>query len=79
MVDPNHQRKGAGRELVRHGLSLAAKEGICASLIASEAGDGLYVSCGFTPVGWMQEGEGNPLHGVPGGRILFNDTPEKSI
>ena len=73
MVDPAHQRKGYGRELVLYGLKLATEDGICASLIASEAGDGLYVSCGFKPVGWMQEGEGNPLKGVPGGRILFRD------
>ena len=44
-------------------------------MIASEAGDGLYASCGFKAVGWMQEGEGNPLRGVPGGRIFFRDPP----
>lgn len=73
MVDPSHQRKGLGRKLVHYGLGLADEDGVCASLIASEAGDGLYASCGFEAVGWMQEGEGNPLQGVPGGRIFFRE------
>lgn len=76
MVDPRHQRKGYGRQLVLYGLELAAKENVCASVIASEMGDALYVSCGFRPVGWMQEGEGNPLRDIPGGRILFLDPVE---
>lgn len=73
MVDPSHQRKGLGRKLVRYGLELADEEGVCASVIGSEAGDGLYTSCGFEAVGRMQEGEGNPLKNVPGGRILFRE------
>lgn len=73
MVDPSHQRKGFGRALVQYGLALADTEGVCASLIASEAGDGLYASCGFKAVGRMQEGEGNPLQGMPGGRIFFRE------
>lgn len=73
MVDPAHQRKGFGRELVCFGLDLATRDCVCASVIASEVGEGLYVSCGFKPVGWVQEGEGNPLSGLPGGRILFRD------
>jgi GNAT superfamily N-acetyltransferase len=77
IVDPLHQRKGLGRKLVRYGLELADKEGVCASVIASEAGDGLYVSCGFVAVGWMQEGEGNPLRDIPGGRILFREPASK--
>lgn len=71
MVDPKYQRKGFGRDLVRFGVELAAKDGICASLIASEIGEALYMSCGFEPVGYIQEGEGNPLRGLPGGRIMF--------
>lgn len=71
MVDPSHQRKGLGRQLVRYGQALADQDGVSASLIASEAGDLLYVSCGFQAVGRMQEGEGNPLRNAPGGRILF--------
>jgi predicted N-acetyltransferase YhbS len=77
IVDPPHQRKGLGRELVLYGLELADKEGVCASVIASEVGDGLYVSCGFEPVGYMQEGEGNPLRDIPGGRILFREPASK--
>jgi GNAT superfamily N-acetyltransferase len=73
IVDPSHQRKGLGRKLVRYGVDLADEDGVCASVIASEAGDGLYVSCGFEPVGYMQEGEGNPLRDIPGGRILFRE------
>jgi GNAT superfamily N-acetyltransferase len=78
IVDPLHQRKGLGRKLVRYGLELADEEGVCASVIASEAGDGLYVSCGFVAVGWMQEGEGNPLRDIPHhGRILFREPTSK--
>jgi GNAT superfamily N-acetyltransferase len=73
VVDSAHWRKGYGRELVHYGCKFADEEGVCASLVASEAGDPLYVSCGFKPVGWCQEGEGNPLNGLPGGRILFRD------
>jgi predicted N-acetyltransferase YhbS len=75
VVDPAHQRKGLGRMLVHYGMGLADEDGVCASMIASEAGDSLYASCGFKAVGWMQEGEGNPLRGVPGGRIFFRDPP----
>lgn len=71
MVDPSQQRKGLGRKLVRYGQTLADQDGVSASLIASEAGDLLYVSCGFQPVGRMQEGERNPLRDALGGRILF--------
>jgi len=73
MVDPPHQRKGLGRKLVLYGVDLADEEGVCASMIASEAGDALYASCGFKAVGRMQEGEGNPLRDAPGGRIFFRD------
>ena len=73
MVDPSHQRKGFGRRLVQYGVDLADLEGVCASVIGSEAGDGLYASCGFQAVGRMQEGEGNPLRDVPGGRIFFRE------
>lgn len=73
MVDPCHQRKGFGRQLVNFGLEFAKRDGTCASVIASETGYLLYVSCGFKPVGWMQEGEENPLRDLPGGQILFNE------
>lgn len=77
MVDPQHQRKGFGRELVSFGLELAARDGICASLIASKTGEALYLSCGFEGVGYVQEGEGNPLAGLPGGRIMFWEDKSK--
>lgn len=73
MVDPSHQRKGLGRRMVLYGVDRADEEGVCASVIGSEAGDGLYASCGFQTVGRMQEGEGNPLRDVPGGRIFFRE------
>ena len=78
MVDPDYQRRGFGRKLVGYGVTLADEEGVCASLIASEVGDALYASCGFEPVGRMQEGEGNPLKDVPGGRIFFRE-PGKQL
>lgn len=52
---------------------MADDELICASVIASESGEGLYTSCGFKTVGWAGEGETNPLRDVPGGKILFRD------
>jgi len=77
MVDPTHQRKGIGRKLVGYGVDLADRDHVCASVIGSEAGDKLYASCGFEAVGRMQEGEGNPLRDVPGGRIFFRE-PSRS-
>ena len=73
LVDPAHQRKGLGRKLVFYGLDLAHKEGVCASVVGSAVGDKLYVSCGFEPVGNIGDGEGNPLRGIPGGRVMFRE------
>lgn len=72
-IDPLYQRRGLGRELVMWGVRMADDELICASVIASESGEGLYTSCGFKTVGWAGEGETNPLRDVPGGKILFRD------
>lgn len=72
-VHPDFQRHGYGRQLVTYGVDLAKRDSVCASLIASTVGDAFYLRCGFTAVGWATEGEGNPLAGVPGGRIMFID------
>lgn len=73
LVDPAHQRKGLGRKLVFYGLDLADEEGVLASVVGSAVGDKLYVSCGFEPVGNIGDGEGNPLRGLPGGRVMFRE------
>ena len=69
---PDH-RKGYGKALVLEGVKVAEKDHVCASVIASAQAERLYLSCGFEPVGWASEGDGNPLSGLPGGRVLFRD------
>lgn len=78
-TDPSYQRKGFGRDLVMWGVQTAKEENICASVVASEKGEGLYTSCGFKPIGWAGEGEGNPLRDLPGGRILFRDASLQTL
>jgi hypothetical protein len=53
------------------GVKLAEKDRVCASLVASLSIYALYLSCGFKPVGWVGEGDGNPLRDLPSGQILF--------
>lgn len=55
------------------GLETAEADQICASVVASKEAEGLYLSCGFQPVGWITEGDNNPMRHLPGGRILFRD------
>ena len=55
------------------GVKLAEKDRLCASLVASLSGYPLCLSCGFKPVGWVGEGEGNSLHDLPSGQISFWD------
>ncbi|KAK4118627.1 acyl-CoA N-acyltransferase [Parathielavia appendiculata] len=59
-VDPNHQRRGIGKMLVRYGLDLAQKDGKDAFLISTPAGRGMYRSVGFRDVG-----EPFPICGIP--------------
>lgn len=50
VVDPPHQRRGAGALLVKWGLELADKAQLASFLEASDAGKKLYTSLGFEPV-----------------------------
>ncbi|KAL2261805.1 hypothetical protein VTK26DRAFT_3279 [Humicola hyalothermophila] len=50
-VDPQQQRRGIGKMLVRHGLDLAAQAGTDAFVIATTEGRGMYQSQGFSQVG----------------------------
>jgi ribosomal protein S18 acetylase RimI-like enzyme len=50
-VDPNHQRRGIGRKLVRWGLEQAAAEDQKVFLIATPEGKPLYESLGFRVLG----------------------------
>ena len=50
VVDPEHQRRGAGRLLVQWGCSRADKAGLPGFLEASDAGRPLYESFGFVAV-----------------------------
>jgi predicted N-acetyltransferase YhbS len=50
VVDPDHQRRGAGAMLVQWGLDLADKLQLPAFLEASDAGKKLYTILGFEPV-----------------------------
>ena len=73
-VDPDVAGRGAGRLLVRWALVRAEKEGVAASVMASEGSDVFYLKCGFDEVvGNANEGEGNPLQRehIRGGNILF--------
>jgi GNAT superfamily N-acetyltransferase len=73
-VDPEAERRGAGRALVQWGLGRAREEGVCASVIASEGNAPFYIKCGYDEVvGNACEGIGNPIGeaGTKGGDILF--------
>ncbi|OCK80860.1 acyl-CoA N-acyltransferase [Lepidopterella palustris CBS 459.81] len=73
-VHPKYQGRGLAKELVQWGLDKADAAGVCASVIASESGYGLYKRMGFTTeVGRCTEGEGNPLGELKSGAILFKD------
>lgn len=50
VVDPEHQRRGAGRLLVKWGCSRADEDKVPGFLEASDAGRPLYESFGFVPV-----------------------------
>ncbi|EON66771.1 hypothetical protein W97_06019 [Coniosporium apollinis CBS 100218] len=76
-IHPAYQGRGLGKELVAYGMRRAKRDGVCCSVVASRIGEKFYLTCGFdTPVGWATEGEGNPLKGAAGGRILFRDADE---
>lgn len=74
-VDPDYQRRGQGRALVKWGLDQARREGIACSVIAADGKEKFYQNCGFDvgPVGRSGEGEGNPLKQVPGGLVFFKE------
>ena len=59
--------------LTMEGVKLVEKDHVIASLVASLSGCRLYVSCGFKEVGWVSEGEGDPLRDLPSGQIMFWD------
>jgi GNAT superfamily N-acetyltransferase len=50
VVDPKHQRRGAGRMLVMWGIEEAKKLGLPAYVESSVEGHSLYLSCGFRDV-----------------------------
>jgi len=73
-IDPAYGGQGHGRALVQWGLEQARKEGVHASVIASDQKDRFYLRSGFDEVvGNCCEGEGNPLGeaDVKGGSIIF--------
>ncbi|KAL8381985.1 hypothetical protein RB595_005985 [Gaeumannomyces hyphopodioides] len=50
-VDPNHYRKGIGKQLTEWGLEMAAREQKDVFLSSTPAGNPLYTRLGFKPVG----------------------------
>ncbi|KAF1940550.1 hypothetical protein EJ02DRAFT_227962 [Clathrospora elynae] len=71
-VHPSYQKRGFGPPLVHWGLERARKEGVHASVAASDGNGKFYLRCGFDEVvGNVTTGEGNPLSGVAGGDVLF--------
>jgi len=69
-TDPQHERKGHGKALVKWGIDEAEREGICNSVIAAWERDGFYSRFGFVEVGRANVG---PLAEVKGGAIMFRD------
>ncbi|KAF2456976.1 hypothetical protein BDY21DRAFT_305263 [Lineolata rhizophorae] len=70
------RRYGAGRALVAWGIERARREGnISASVVSAPGKERFYRRCGFgVSVGWITEGDGNPLRGhLRGGEVLFWD------
>ncbi|KAI8931136.1 hypothetical protein NX059_011490 [Plenodomus lindquistii] len=73
-VDPDHERRGYGRQLVRKGLDRAEEEGVKASVISTFGSDPFYIKCGYHEVvGCAIDGADNPLKDekVQGGNVLF--------
>ncbi|KAJ4298327.1 hypothetical protein N0V88_003352 [Collariella sp. IMI 366227] len=50
-IDPAHQRRGIGKMLMRHGLSLVAEARREAFLVATPEGRGMYEAMGFRQIG----------------------------
>ncbi len=69
-VHPEYQGYKYGRALVEYGLELAARDQVCASVIAADGKDGFYGKLGFVEVGRANVG---PLaeNGIRGGAIMF--------
>lgn len=75
-VDPQSQQRGCGRLLTNWGIERARKEGIHASVIASDGSTDFYLKCGFDEVvgnASRAGGEANPMTrvNVKGGDVLF--------
>lgn len=86
-VDPQAQQRGCGRLLASWGVERSRKEGIHASVIASDGSTDFYLKCGFDEVvgnASRAGGEANPMTRakVKGGDILFTrpqgDTKDES-
>ena len=75
-VDPKSQQSGCGRLLTSWGVERARKEGVRASVIASDGSTGFYLKCGFDEVvgnASRAGGDANPMKraNVQGGDVLF--------
>ena len=57
-VDRNHQRRGAGKQLLRWGLDRAAEEGQKVFVISTPDGKPLYDAHGFKDLGSFDVGGG---------------------
>jgi GNAT superfamily N-acetyltransferase len=77
-VDPKQGGHGYGKVLVKHGLEVARKEGVCASVISALGRESFYTEVGFVDtVATVRDfgGSENPFYGREdlGGTIHFCD------
>lgn len=79
-VDPAHEKKGYGREMVKWGFERAREEGLGCSVISAVGKERFYRACGYdVEVGTATDegGDANPLKDVAGGTIHFWDNGKK--
>ena len=75
-VDPTHEKRGYGRELVKYGFDRAKEEDVGCSVICADGKENFYQACGFdVVVGYVSDegGEENPARNISGGQIRFWD------
>lgn len=78
-VDPKHQRRGAGRMLVKWGVEVADRMGVDAVIESSSEGAGLYKQEGFMQLDEYDLPLPDKWKDRPKQRVRWMEKPAKSI